>query len=821
MKKTLLFLFVFCIPWLLQAQEIIEGRVIDEGGHPLPFVNIRVDGAGRGGTTDLDGKFRLELPSKPQQLQFSYMGFESKSIAGDELKAKELEVVLVEKNTFLEEVTVLPGENPAHRLIQNAVKFRDRNDPMNRESFQYKSYSKFWVTFNPDSIDPKIDSVMLSDRKDSLASNEADSLVRIDSSNFKMHQFFSARHLFFMETLTERRYKDPRDNETVLAQRTSGFKNPLFSLLITQLQDFSFYGDYFGISDKQYLNPISKGSTSRYYFLIEDSVFTASGDTLFSVSFRPRPNKGFSALKGVITLHSGDWAIVNVRAQPADEMESLPIRIRQEYQKFGADTWFPVAFEADIFLRNLVVNGMAPEIIMRGKLLDIDIDPQLEKRDINRSDLTIDNKASKLADTLLNQYRPDTLSSREREAYAFLDSVGEEENFDRNLKVLLAITRGYIPYGPINFDLQSLMNFNVREGFRLGLGVETNDKLLSWARVGAYGAYGFKDQLWKYGGHLEVDLSTRIRAQVKGGFQRDIFELGSTDLGFAKRKGITDDFYRRLNIENWDLSEVSYLQFKFDPLPRWTYTAQWRQKWRQSLSDYRFLDRNRFRFTELRQGLRFSPNEKIVDAPMGRLSLSGENPLFQLEYHAGLPLAGNTFDYHKIMFQADWKRVSRRFGVSSFRLKAGRVFGDIPAQLLFGGSANQPNAQNFTDRITISDRYSFETMRFNEFLSNELVELQWRQDFKSLLFKRDNFAPHIELVQRFAWGRMNDLSPHQGIGAKSLEAGFWESGLELNRLIQFNFSGLGIGVYYRYGAQQLPNFEDNIALKLSSKFVLD
>jgi hypothetical protein len=54
-----------------------------------------------------------------------------------------------------------------------------------------------------------------------------------------------------------------------------------------------------------------------------------------------------------------------------------------------------------------------------------------------------------------------------------------------------------------------------------------------------------------------------------------------------------------------------------------------------------------------------------------------------------------------------------------------------------------------------------------------------------------------------------------GINYKTLNKGFFESGIELNQI----YKGFGLTGFYRYGPNQLPRVEDNIAVKLS--FVLD
>jgi hypothetical protein len=50
-----------------------------------------------------------------------------------------------------------------------------------------------------------------------------------------------------------------------------------------------------------------------------------------------------------------------------------------------------------------------------------------------------------------------------------MDSIGEEANFDRTLRIFEALATGYIPWGYMNIDYSSLLDYNRFEGVRPGL----------------------------------------------------------------------------------------------------------------------------------------------------------------------------------------------------------------------------------------------------------------------------------------------------------------------------------------------------------------
>ncbi|MDQ3535093.1 MAG: SusC/RagA family TonB-linked outer membrane protein, partial [Bacteroidota bacterium] len=84
MKKILLFNFLFMTMLLNVAwaqDRAISGRVISEDdGSPLPGVNVIVQGTTTGTTTDVDGAYRLILPSGANTLVFTFIGFATQEV---------------------------------------------------------------------------------------------------------------------------------------------------------------------------------------------------------------------------------------------------------------------------------------------------------------------------------------------------------------------------------------------------------------------------------------------------------------------------------------------------------------------------------------------------------------------------------------------------------------------------------------------------------------------------------------------------------------------------------------------------------------------
>ena len=62
------------------AQQKMTGQVIDENKEPMIGVSILIVGTSTGTVTDFDGNYTLNVPKDSKELQFSYVGYETKVI---------------------------------------------------------------------------------------------------------------------------------------------------------------------------------------------------------------------------------------------------------------------------------------------------------------------------------------------------------------------------------------------------------------------------------------------------------------------------------------------------------------------------------------------------------------------------------------------------------------------------------------------------------------------------------------------------------------------------------------------------------------------
>lgn len=787
---------------LFAQNHIISGIVLDSASRePLPFVNIMINEGPSGGISDIDGKFSIKTDEQPKYLKMSYVGYHPLQL--EIVNEKDIIVEMAKTAYQLGEVIILPGENPAHRIIDSAVVHREFNNPMLLESFIYMSYNRFHIAPDLNAMD------------DFYAAQS-------DSTADAYRAFFDNHYLFLMESVSQRKFKSPDlSEEKVLASRVAGFSDPLFTLLMTQIQSFAFYNDLITISDKNYVNPISKGSTEKYFFLIEDTLYDGA-DSIFVISYRPGRNKNFDAMQGLLYIHTDGWAIQNVTAAPARDEKGFGIRIQQQYERVGENgMWFPRQLNTEILFNNLSLNQL--ELYGQGRtyISEVQINPDIKRRNFSEAQVIFE-EASTSTDKLFLKYGSPYVGSKDSATYFFLDSLGKENNFDRMLGLMKALISGNIPVKWVDIQMMSLIGFNDFEGWRLGLGLETNSKLLTKLSVGGYGAYGFIDKQWKYGGSLAYKSKSTRELTVKGTYAYDIFESGEKRFFDFKMSLIDQSAYRYYLIDVMDYKEEMKLSVS-GQLFRYTYGhVSFSDAFVHAGDDYVYgqtweniySGTSDFSVQSISLGVRYEPNIKIIRGLDYQLGLIGQSskPAFKIEYQAALDWFGG-LEFHSVDLWLMKRFYTKYFGKSEFVFQLGFIDRDVPYAFMRVIPAS-------FRKFGVYVPNSFLTARMNEFISDRYVYAFWRHDFGKLLLRTKYISPGFTIAVNSAFGSFQSSDKHKNRTMKGLEKGFFEGGLVIDNILQINAYSLGVAGFYRFGAYMLPEFNDNLSLSISFKAAL-
>ena len=88
-----------------QQLRTVSGTIKDINGEPLVGVTVVVTGFTTGTNSDIDGKFRLDIPAKAQVLVFSFIGMKTQEVPiGDKTV---FDIVMAEDIANLDEVVVV------------------------------------------------------------------------------------------------------------------------------------------------------------------------------------------------------------------------------------------------------------------------------------------------------------------------------------------------------------------------------------------------------------------------------------------------------------------------------------------------------------------------------------------------------------------------------------------------------------------------------------------------------------------------------------------------------------------------------------------
>jgi hypothetical protein len=790
-----------------QQAQVVKGRVIDQDSRePLAFVNIVINDGKTGISTDIDGKFSVKAEKGIYKLTFSYIGYETKEVNIPNDHEPPLEITLTAKKIDLEEVVIYPTENPAHRIIDSVVQNRARNDPDKLKSYAYTTYEKTILTVQMDSL------------------IKADT-AEVDSNLVEIQEFFEKQDIAIMESVTEKKFISPDlEYQNVLANRVSGFRDPIFVFLISQWQSSSFYDDLIHISDKHYVNPISKGSTNKYFFLIEDTTYTGRGDTVFIISYRPRKNTNFDGLEGLLYINSYKWAVQNVIAHPAEE-EGMQVRIQQMYELIDGEQWFPIQLNTDIIFMNFRISSGEEDASMVGigksYIRDIELNPGLVRRQFDVLGLDVEPDSHEKPEEFWNAYRIDSLSARDLRTYEFMDSIGKEANLDRLSTGVETILNGKVRWKFIDIDLDKIIKYNGYQGLYLGMGLHTNDLLSKRLKFGGYWGYGFRDMTAKYGGDIRYTLNRRREVDVWARYHYDLVETGGVDFMGEEKGLLTGNHWRELLINRLNLTEDASAGISFRLLRDFKFHLGFSSNTKMAAYDYRFgysrddvtIVTDEFDFTEIKAGFRWAFREEFLVTKRSRISLGTKYPVVMFQYTRGLKdvLEGG-YAYDRYDLRVDYDFYTTYLGHTHLRLNAGLINGDVPFCNLYNGNGSYRE-------FTVYAPYSFATMRMNEFLSDRYIALYFTHDFGKLIFKRKGFQPEFLIATHAAFGMLSNTDVrHLNVNYKTLEHGYFESGLVINNLLDLRIYSLGIGAFYRWGGYSMPTAWENLALKFSIVF---
>lgn len=803
MQAFLAIALIMC-PLVLHADPyLVQGVVINQQtGEPLPRANIIIVNTRQGTVTGPDGWFSIAYTRPIDLLRITHVGFETLEYRVDPSRALQL-IALNQRPHELMEVLVRPGFNPALRIIDNAIAAKQRNNPKSLQSFTYTTYTRFVVS-----------------GRLQTALEPASPPSPGDSAQLSRQEFLESRHFMVSESVSNKKFLYPtRTNETVVANRISGFQNPEFSFLASLFQSFSVYESPFSIAGRSFVSPISREGRNNYsYQLLQTEINGA--DSVFVIRFEPMQGRNFSALSGLMHITSNRWAVKRFQAKPTHQTGLLHFSITQNQRLVDGSQWFPYKlhfrFETEVFLEEPIL------IYAEGNshIQNIRINPPLTQRDFGPYHLDFASDMSG-GPAILQNYRPDTLSKRELTTFVFLDSLGKANNWDRVFDRTGALIRGRVRAGFVDFGILHFLRHNDVRGLIPGLDISTNDDFSRHFSLQGNVSYGLRNQSLTYGVGASVLLWNRHGLRAGYNFQSDFTEPGGS-VFLTPPTLLSPDALRSYFITNQDLlkSHTAWVQTRALRNFLWLRTYVSHESaivtsgYLFRLHDLQQGYRN-FRFAEVGIRARIGFGEQFIRTPTRMLTIEGRGPILHLNLGRGISFLDNA---QKPYWRAE-ARITAHYSVPGlgsqhWKLQLGYVSSNVPWTKLFTAPASYR-------RFAISTPSSFSTMRINEFVSNRYAMVFFAHNFRNRLWGGSSSSPHLLFLTNIAIGELSNPEFHLYAPFRQMNKGFIESGIALENLLTSGIAGLGLEFLYRYGAYSFPGFADNFTLRLRLSMLLN
>ena len=336
-------------------------------------------------------------------------------------------------------------------------------------------------------------------------------------------------------------------------------------------------------------------------------------------------------------------------------------------------------------------------------------------------------------------------------------------------------------------------------------------------RFGAYTGYGFRDKRWKYGGHLRWIILPIPQFQAKLSYSFDVNATGIHNFQDPTGRIDQGEFIRNAYVMKMDYTEALRLDLGAYLYRSLHLNVSAAQKNIQTGYDYQFsaalpgTPGDYFQVFETGAELLWRIKDKFIQVGSRRLYLNEPRfPVINLQYVKGWDdLGSGRYAYDRLLLRASqqfrWMRLGRLF----LRAEYQQTIGDVPLPMLI----YTPGI--FNRRFGVSALNVFETALPNEFLGDQLASGFLRFEFNPWRIKKDKIEPIISLRFNLGWGTLQNAERHEQVDFKTMERGFYETGIVFDNIFRIGAGQYGFGIFYRMGPYADNNELRNFMFKLS------
>jgi len=497
-----LILVLFSISFVLQSfAQQLSGKTLDENGQPLPFATIHILGTTTGTTSNSNGAYYLKLDPGKHTIVIQFVGYrkEQKEI---EVGSADIEMnfQLLPEVFNLSEVVVIAGENPADRVIREAIKKR-----------------KFYLQeVNAYSCDVYIKGLQ---RLDTFPEKILGIKLTLDTGI-----------VYLSESISELKFMQPdRISERMISSKVSGnnrgFSWNQASDMMINMYESTFIID--GLSERPFVSPIANNAFLFYdYELV--GVIQEEDRLINKIKLLPKRATD-PVFDGHIYIVEDEWRIHSVdalltKSRGIEFVDSLTLS--QVFAKAKHDIWMPISQRFTFMFKVFGIKGSGH---FNAVYSDYNVEPNYElltkndikiedpvilfkKEDFTKEIMFVEEGSNEKDSAYWQSARPIPLSAVEirdyhdkdsirvvKDSKVYKDSVDVERNKLTIGKLLLSGYSVHRTWDEKRFDLPTILSsfqYNTVEGAVTNLGfsyVRMKDRRFHY-RISPSIRYGFSNE---------------------------------------------------------------------------------------------------------------------------------------------------------------------------------------------------------------------------------------------------------------------------------------------------------------------------------------
>ncbi len=781
------------------AQPFMVKGVVREffSNEPLPFALLTINNGEQQLFTNIEGEFQLQHVRPIVSIKADTPLHRDKTLTlkmGDRGDSLLFYLVLNRKFQYVKDTDPV-----TYQFMETVVAAKKQHNPEFDGNFRFKAYNKFYLTTERTEISKQ------------QLSKLGERINKIKFLGNELQNLSDAHHLLLMETVTEKEFHTPMDHkEEVLASKVSGIQHSSMFAATSLLQPFSIYQNYVQLTGTKHYSPFLGHAFGWYRFHMVDSAMV-NGEKVYVVQFNPKSTRKIEFLKGYLFINANNHSVQHVIAWPS-VMGTVETDLYQTYQESSDGRWFPKKTVTKIIKDRYTSHATKFEAVNETILFDIETDSTFTARDFDEVVMDFRHDKEKEKDKFWELHRQIPLSVKDRNTYQLFDSIGGIPNFERLIRLGEGLYYGEIPYKWVNMHLYDVYRINQHEGLRIGLGLHTNDRFSPFWGVGGHVAYGTLDKEWKYLLSTHVKLSLEPEIDLELVRKDDKYESGRVDF-FQETRQFSTENLRNVLVDKMDRVVANEVAIEARNIFRYlSARVSFSKQYVVPQFDYTFQDRGGpYSFSEVGVALNYAYGEHFIQSLHRKISLGTHFPLVWFQWQRGLQQAGGDFRYNRFDFRIQESFKLASIGTTHLRVDAGYISGKVPYTKLYTGRGSHRQYSAVTHN-------SFETMNYNEFLSDRYVSLFFSHDFGKMYVRKFKSQPFIQVMHNMGWGSLRNPQDH-GFSFSTMEKGFFEVGGYINNLLVIKMLGFelgaGIGAFQRYGYYANPDVSKNVLLKFA------